>query len=211
MAAARQNGNAILKHNAAKSQIQPTNEVLQPGIRAYAKGDGSDNFQVMCGPLLNYQGMTEEAEGVYWHGSVLIVVEATQRQPKLQFNRAGAIPQHDGPAMSKNSPRDTVDGRKLYSDPSKTFWRFTLRIPLTETETKWQYTIDNMHFISEVSTSPTREFVVPALDQSMRLMFHSCNGFSVGTDLDHWTGPVLWQNVLDIHKQQPFPLYARRR
>ena len=200
----RQNGNTFLKPNGPKGRIQPTNEVLQPGLSAPAKGDGSDSFQVMCGPLLNYQGMTEEAEGVYWHGSVLIVVEATEQQPKLQLDRAGAIPQHDGPAMSKNGSKDIVHGLKLYSDPDKTFWRFTMRLPLTETETKWQYTIDHMHFISEVSTSPTREFVVPALDQSMRLMFHSCNGFSVGTDLDHWTGPVLWQNVLDIHKQRPF-------
>jgi hypothetical protein len=35
-------------------------------------------------------------------------------------------------------------------------------------------------------------------------MFHSCNGFSVGTDLDIWKGPELWNDVLRVHEQRPF-------
>jgi hypothetical protein len=35
----------------------------------------------------------------------------------------------------------------------------------------------------------------PAEEQSMRIMFHSCNGFSVGTDMDAWVGPNLWNDV----------------
>jgi hypothetical protein len=38
----------------------------------------------------------------------------------------------------------------------------------------------------------------------MRIMFHSCNGFSVGTDVDAWSGPALWNDVLRMHEQRPF-------
>jgi len=38
----------------------------------------------------------------------------------------------------------------------------------------------------------------------MRIMFHSCNGFSVGTDEDFWSGPALWNDVLRTHEQRPF-------
>lgn len=35
-------------------------------------------------------------------------------------------------------------------------------------------------------------------------MFHSCNGFSVGTDEDAWSGPALWNDVMRRHAQVPF-------
>ena len=42
--------------------------------------------------------------------------------------------------------------------------------------------------LSDVSKEPSRQFVVPSAMESMRIMFHSCNGFSVGTDEDFWSG-----------------------
>ena len=38
----------------------------------------------------------------------------------------------------------------------------------------------------------------------MRIMFHSCNGFSVGTDEEAWSGPALWNDVLRVHEAKPF-------
>lgn len=35
-------------------------------------------------------------------------------------------------------------------------------------------------------------------------MFHSCNGFSVGTDEEAWSGPALWNDVLRRHAEVPF-------
>lgn len=35
-------------------------------------------------------------------------------------------------------------------------------------------------------------------------MFHSCNGFSVGTDEDDWSGPCLWNDVMRRHAEVPF-------
>jgi hypothetical protein len=146
----------------------------------------------MCGPLLNYQGMTEEGTETVWHGSVLLVVEPGPQVPRLTLIKRGPATQKEAPKIngffSRADKGTSVEGLKLYADPIKTFWRFTLRIPLGAAETRWEYTIPNMNFRSEVSTSLSRDFVVPAVSQSMRLMFHSCNGFSVGTDLKYWQG-----------------------
>ena len=37
----------------------------------------------------------------------------------------------------------------------------------------------------------------------MSIMFHSCNGFSVGTDEEAWCGPALWNDVLRRHEENP--------
>ena len=166
----------------------------------------------MCGPLLNYQHMSEDASGTFWHGSILLVIEPSERHPRLELRSLGpATPKRDDqpnslfPRARSRSPKGSmVEGLKLYSDPTKTFWRFALKIQLRGAETRWQYTIPDMHFRSEVSATSSREFVVPSVNQSMRIMFHSCNGFSVGTDEDYWSGPALWNSVLEIHEKKPF-------
>jgi hypothetical protein len=136
--------------------------------------------------------MTEEGTETVWHGSVLLVVELGMQVPQLRLQKRGPAAPTDAlqtkDFFSRAEKSILVEGLKLYADPIKTFWRFTLRIPLGAVETRWEYVIPNMHFSSEVSSSPSRDFVVPAASQSMRLMFHSCNGFSVNTDLDYWTG-----------------------
>jgi hypothetical protein len=179
--------------NIAATQHQssgPRNEV--DGVDGAADAQSGDLLHVMCGPLLNYQGMTEEGRETVWHGSVLLVVEPGMQVPQLRLRKRGPVTPTDTPEtkgfFSRAEKSASVDGLKLYADPIKTFWRFTLRVPLGAVETRWEYAIPNMHFHSEVSSSPSRDFVVPAASQSMRLMFHSCNGFSVGTDLDYWTG-----------------------
>lgn len=87
----------------------------------------------------------------------------------------------------------------------KAFWRFTLELPLESAESRWEYTIPDMTFLSNIADSgPSRTFVVPGNEDSMRLMFHSCNGFSVGTDEEAWSGPALWNSVVRIHEKRPF-------
>jgi hypothetical protein len=34
-------------------------------------------------------------------------------------------------------------------------------------------------------------------------MFHSCNGFSVGTDEEAYSGTPLWSDVLRQHEEKP--------
>ncbi|EXJ86087.1 hypothetical protein A1O1_06456 [Capronia coronata CBS 617.96] len=144
--------------------------------------------------------MSEEGNH-FWHGSVLLVTKPGSKRPSLELKSLGAW---DGRTRVSSSQWQVVDGLMLYSDPDKTFWRFTLRVPLVEAEAKWQYTIPNMKFLTDVNKSPSREFVVPASTDSMRIMFHSCNGFSVGTDEAFWSGPVLWNDVVRTHQQRPF-------
>lgn len=166
-----------------------------------------NSIEVLCGPLLNYQRMSKEGDQIFWHGSVLIVAKPGQSQPRLELTTAGSAAQTKTTVkglFSKGSKTTKIDGLKLYADSAKAFWRFTLQLPLGATEARWQYTIPDIKFLSGVSTSPSRTFVVPAIEESMRIMFHSCNGFSVGTDEDFWSGPALWNDVLRTNDQKPF-------
>lgn len=113
-----------------------------------------------------------------WHGSVLIVAKPGASTPRLEY----------GPSESRGEVI-TLEGLKLYQDPDKAFWRFSLEVPLTEAEAQWTYTIPDIKFLSDVhKDNGRRSFFVPGADDSMRIMFHSCNGFSVGTDEDYWSG-----------------------
>lgn len=140
---------------------------------------GSPNsVNVVCGPLINYQHMTYHGQQATWHGSVLIVTEPTSITPRLEY----------GPAESRGET-NTVEALKLYQDPDKAFWRFSLELPLSDVQTEWSYLIHNLRFLSDVRNKDGRRFFfVPGSNESMRIMFHSCNGFSVGTDEDFWSG-----------------------
>ncbi|RMD44703.1 hypothetical protein DV735_g431, partial [Chaetothyriales sp. CBS 134920] len=153
----------------------------------------SSQFEVITGPLLNYQHLDEQGGVVRWHGSVLIVTKPGQKVPLLEL-----APEAGGHETV------VVEGLKLYADPDKTFWRFSLEVPLTEAEARWRYTIPNIRYLAAVSSDPSRVFVVPAASESFRIIFHSCNGFSVGTDEDFWSGPAVWNDVLRTHQKRPF-------
>ena len=96
-----------------------------------------------------------------------------------------------------------VKGTKIYSDPAHTFWRFNLEVPMRKREVKCSYRIPGLSF-TEGPKRDEQSFFVPAISESMRIMFHSCNGFSVGTDEDAWSGAALWNDVLRVHKRTPF-------
>ena len=168
-------------------------------------------LEVLCGPLLNYKGMnTSSSRAPTWHGSILIVSKPGQRHPELKLKCCGPA----GPEAHANQKTEhihkvqdqSVSGEKLYADPGKVFWRFPIDLPFQAFEACWQYSIADLHFLSGRSsrTSSDRTFVVPSSTQSMRIMFHSCNGFSVGTDEDAWSGPALWNDVLRSHDSKPF-------
>lgn len=95
-----------------------------------------------------------------------------------------------------------VKGIKLYADPKNVFWRFNIQVEMQETETHWEYQIPGLQFTSGTKTDK-QSFFVPAVFESMKLMFYSCNGFSVGTNEDAWSGPALWNDVLRVHKETP--------
>lgn len=96
-----------------------------------------------------------------------------------------------------------VAGVRLYSDPSNTFWRFNLEVPMQQTEIKCEYTISGLE-ITQGKKTDKQNFFIPAISESMRIMFHSCNGFSVGTDEAAWSGAALWNDVYRVHHKTPF-------
>ncbi|KAI0125571.1 hypothetical protein BJ170DRAFT_684832 [Xylariales sp. AK1849] len=179
-----------------------------------------DRKEVVCGPLLNYRYM----EGGVWHGSVLIVTKGggkTQsfepilnlgrvevaRDPRQGLHGEGSaangaeLPPGTNGIRSKHGT--DVQGNLLYSDPRNTFWQFPITCDMLDVETKWAYSINDVRYKS--STKPkVNYFFVPATTESMRIMFHSCNGFSVGTDEEAWSGPALWNDVMRRHAEAPF-------
>ena len=108
---------------------------------------------------------------------------------------------------ASTSPR-TVEGELLYCDPAKAFWRFSLTLPMFPHESRWSYTIREATFNypkpPPTSIKPTKTFVIPSITQSFRVMFHSCNGFSLGTNMEIWSRTTLWEDVLRVHEQKPF-------
>lgn len=157
-----------------------------------------DGKEVVCGPLLNYRRM----EGANWVGSVLVVTAgggSTQPiVPTLNLRRVGG-----GGGGVNGADAHDVQGVCLHSDSRNTFWRFDLQVEMQAAEAQWEYELPELRLSSETKPRANR-FFVPAVDESMRIMFHSCNGFSVGTDEDAWSGPALWNDVMRRHQERPF-------
>ncbi|OJJ38608.1 hypothetical protein ASPWEDRAFT_337290 [Aspergillus wentii DTO 134E9] len=174
----------------------------QSGAQPAVSNGTNAPIDVLCGPLINFKNMHVETSSSVWHGSVLIVTKPGQGQPQLHLRQAGPI---DTNVQAEfNASSHAIDGLMLYEDPGKAFWRFSLSIPLESYEARWDYDIPDLQYVnSQLNRSPMT-FVVPSVNQSMRIMFHSCNGFSVGTDMDAWIGPSLWNDVVRLHAQKPF-------
>ncbi|KAI9782922.1 MAG: hypothetical protein M1839_004397 [Geoglossum umbratile] len=208
------------------SEGHRTNGIGQPSD---SNGVGqAKGFEMMCGPLIRYTRMSDTSHDArMWHGSVLVVMEPGPGTPELILRCIGAgtggqsqsevsVLGHGtsmggtdgisgGDYVSANSV-STIPAEKLFEDKRMAFWRFSLDIPLQENEARWEYKLPGAYYKSgSQSGSPiSRCFYVPSKHESMRIMFHSCNGFSVGTDVDAWAGLALWNDVLRIHKLKPF-------
>jgi len=99
----------------------------------------------------------------------------------------------DGEKMGKI---DEVQGIRLHAEKGVTFWRFNLEVELSATQTCIAYRINR---------GPAINFWVPARGQTMNVMFHSCNGFSLSVNANSFSGPdPLWRDVLGTHQTRPF-------
>ncbi|BFZ53582.1 hypothetical protein PYCC9005_000609 [Savitreella phatthalungensis] len=137
-------------------------------------------LSLKCGPLLRFIDIQERSR---WLGSVMAVaIDAESdysQRPTLKLSSGGE-----------------VAGEVIHTQFGASFWRWSLDIPLQQQEQTITYTINN---------SEPVEFVVPGANQDMRLMFHSCNGFSLSIDQTKFCGPdPLWRDVLREHKSKPF-------
>lgn len=175
-------------------------------------------LEVKCGPLLNYRRTSNHnSANPTWHGSILLVTSIGQATPRLTLRCLGPVRSSTNNAVNGQDGYDssheagtegsqTFVGEKIYEDPRCGFWRFLIELPLREFEAKWEYHIPNLrHLVLADSEAAARKvFVVPSTSQSMRIMFHSCNGFSQGTDEEAWSGCALWNDVLRKHEEKPF-------
>jgi hypothetical protein len=118
------------------------------------------------------------------------------------------IAQEDQHGSTRNKPRIRArDGEKagkyrevkairLHRERGVTFWRFNLEIELGLRQARVAYRINK---------GPAVGFWVPGRGQSMNIMFHSCNGFSLSVNSNEFTGPdPLWRDVLNKHLSRPF-------
>lgn len=185
-----------------------------------ARAGTIDGREVRCGPLLNYRRM----EGITWFGSVLVVLQGGVTEeadeawvpelllkkiaPRRPQTEAAPADQIYASAHGQGTEYDTaveasINGELLYSDMRHRFWRFNIALEMEELEAQWAYQIPLLRFPSDGKTDQ-QSFFVPSVHESMRIMFHSCNGFSVGTDEAAWSGPALWNDVQRVHSQTPF-------
>jgi hypothetical protein len=93
-----------------------------------------------------------------------------------------------------------------------TFWRYAIELPLTHEPQIATYTSDTFAVTPAIAQHqqqpPGFDFHLPSLQQSMRFMFYSCNGFSdIPQEMKDKFGEKeapLWQDVLDRHQIMPF-------
>ncbi|PSN63523.1 hypothetical protein BS50DRAFT_115741 [Corynespora cassiicola Philippines] len=89
-----------------------------------------------------------------------------------------------------------IPGARLHAERGVTFWRFNLEIELSDNQTRIAYKINH---------GPAIGFWVPARGETMNVMFHSCNGFSLSVDPKEFCGPdPMWRDVLNNHQTRPF-------
>jgi hypothetical protein len=84
----------------------------------------------------------------------------------------------------------------LYNERGVTFWKWNLEIELSDRQVRLAYRINR---------GPAIGFWVPARGETMNMMFHSCNGFSLSVNPHDFSGPdPLWRDVLNSHQTRPF-------
>lgn len=89
-----------------------------------------------------------------------------------------------------------LEATKLHAERGVTFWRFIIEVELSDQQTRIAYRINH---------GPSTAFWVPARGETMNIMFHSCNGFSLSVNPDDFCGPdPLWRDVLREHRKKPF-------
>ncbi|EGY17362.1 uncharacterized protein VDAG_01044 [Verticillium dahliae VdLs.17] len=111
----------------------------------------------------------------------------------LSYTSRRARAKLDGERASKYKD---VRGFRLHAERGYTFWRFNIEVELGAKQQRIAYRINR---------GPALGFWVPAKGQSMNIMFHSCNGFSMSVNPNDLSGPdPMWRDVLNNHQTNPF-------
>ncbi|KAG1466101.1 hypothetical protein G6F56_004755 [Rhizopus delemar] len=148
--------------------------------------------EVVCGPLLRYIGINYATRE--WQGSIL-VVSTDEEAPPVDIQLSEPVTQAHHYVKPIAEKLDTF--QKYH------FWRYDVRLPMTEHDQVATYSTSLQHW-----ASPQFQFHLPSFYNSMRFMFYSCNGFSdIPQEIKDKFGEKeapLWQDVLDRHQVMPF-------
>ncbi|KAL7269796.1 hypothetical protein RUND412_007523 [Rhizina undulata] len=141
-----------------------------------------------CGPLLRYIGTsyTNPSKPI-WRGSVMIITEYDEKVPQLELYNGMEENEEE---MSQASTKGVKIHENSYR--RRRFWRHGLEMLLAEKEKKVTYCIFGE------KGQLRRSSWVPGREESMRILFYSCNGFSVGINEASFSGPALWNDVLQM-------------
>lgn len=184
-------GSVMIVTEDAKSVYDPVPELQLSRAGPDGSGDGS------AGSSLVKMSRTGRALGIRAEAEVERGVDYSVRD-----SGAGLFyeinPNHNN-HQKEDSDSETITATHLHTERGHTFWRFILTIPqYPSTPTQHLYRINN--------TPAAQSFHIPSFHQTMHLMYHSCNGFSLSVDTPAYSGPdPLWRDVLRQHNSSnPF-------
>lgn len=161
---------------------------------------GTPAIDIKCGPLIRYYGMNDIRPSI-WRGSVIIVTQDstsdyTTGPPVLSLQVTPVVSnENSSDGVEEHAPEEpatfTCKATLYFQEYGVSFWRFPIELSMTLVEQSVKYWINgDENFVNS--------FYIPARTQDMKVMFYSCNGFSLGVDPSEFKG-YLWQDVLRDH------------
>ena len=186
-------GSVMVVTEDAKSVYEPVPELRLSRVETDGSGQDGDGS---AGLSLVKMSRTGRALGIRAEGEVERGVDYSIRD-----GGAGLFyeidPNHHNNHHQQQHQTDPepekITATHLHTERGHTFWRFTLTIP--------QSPNTPTHHLYHINNTPTPQpFHIPSLHQTMHIMYHSCNGFSLSVNTPSYSGPdPLWRDVLRQH------------
>lgn len=177
-----------MNHKSEKFNIQYSN------LSNNQAAVGSPPIDVVTGPVLRYLGQREGTR--FWRGSVLIVTkDATSVVNPAPVLSLVQIPLNPDLQQTVAPLEGNIPAFLVYQEYGYTFWRFDLELTLAPFPQILKYSIN--------VNARASEFILPADSETMNVVFHSCNGFSLSVNPDDFQG-CLWKDVVRHHYKKPY-------
>ncbi|KAI8084645.1 uncharacterized protein BX664DRAFT_337477 [Halteromyces radiatus] len=182
----------------------------------------SSQGELVAGPLLRYIGTNYE-KNTYIASCLLVSTHKHAPPLEITLRPASASEEKTHSHFSHHFRHSNQQTYRLYGEAldvfrqEYTFWRYGIELPLMNEPQIATYSSECFTTNTAIaqhatnSESASFEFHLPSLQQSMRFMFYSCNGFSdIPQEMKDKFGEKeapLWQDVLDRHEVLPFHVF----